>query len=82
MLMNGHCSKDTKQAMSTHTTMENIFVLIFVFVSGVCTFDGIAEHEGRKAELPMCDLYLLLRKCLFFLFVFNLFLFNDLINKC
>ena len=39
-------------------------------------FDGIAEHEGRKAIF-------VLRNCLFFLlFLFNLFLFNDLINKC
>ena len=29
-------------------------------------FDGIAEHEGRKTELPMRDFYL--RKCLFFCF--------------
>ena len=35
-------------------------------------FDIIAEHED------FC-----LRNCLFFLlFLFNLFLFNDLINKC
>ena len=43
-------------------------------------FDGIAEHEGRKTELA--NAIFVLRNCLFFLlFLFNLFLFNDLINK-
>ena len=41
-------------------------------------FDGIAEHESRKTELPIANL---LRNCLnLLLFLFNLFLFNDLIN--
>ena len=41
-------------------------------------FDGIAKHEGRNR-----DFFFLLRKCLIFLlFLFNLFLFNDSINKC
>ena len=31
-------------------------------------FDGIAEHEDHKTELANA--------------IFNLFLFNDLINKC
>ena len=52
--------------------MENIVVLIFDFM-----FDGIAEHEGRKTELANA---IFLRNYLFFLF--NLFLFNDFINKC
>ena len=46
-------------------------------------FDGIAEHEGHKTVLPMRDffyLFIFLRMCCFFLFLFNLFLFNDLIN--
>ena len=43
-------------------------------------FHGIAEHEGRKT-VGERDFFL--RHCLFFLlFIFNLFLFNDLINKC
>ena len=44
-------------------------------------FDGIAKHEDRKTELPIV---IFLRNCFFFflLFLFNLFLFNDLINKC
>ena len=37
-------------------------------------FDGITEHEGRKTELPIAILFLL--------FLFNLFLFKELINKC
>ena len=42
---------------------------------------GIAEHEGRKTELPIA--IFVLQNCLFFLrFLFNLFLFNCLINKC
>ena len=43
-------------------------------------FDGIAEHEGRKTELSNAICF---TKLLFsLLFLFNLFLFNDLINKC
>ena len=43
-------------------------------------FDGITEHECRKTELPIAIFF---KNCLFFLlFLFNLFLFNDLINKC
>ena len=43
-------------------------------------FDGIAEHDGRKTELANA---IFLRNCLFLLlFLFNLFLLNDLINKC
>ena len=39
-------------------------------------FDGIAEHEGRN-----CNFFF--RNCLFFLlYLFNLFIFNDLIKKC
>ena len=42
-------------------------------------FDGIAEHEGRETELANA-IFFFLRNCLFFLlFLFNLFLFNDLI---
>ena len=38
-------------------------------------FDGIAEHEGRKTELPIA---ICLQNCLFFLlFLINLFLFKD-----
>ena len=49
-------------------------------------FDEIAEHEGRKTELPNAIFFFF--KIFFFylffflLFLFNLFLFNDLINKC
>ena len=44
-------------------------------------FDGIAKHEGRKQS---CRLqFFFLQNCLFFLlFLFNLFLFNDIVNKC
>ena len=42
-------------------------------------FDRIAEHKGRKTELANA---IFLRNFLFFLlFLFNLFLFNDLINR-
>ena len=42
-------------------------------------FDGIAEDKGRKTELANASF---LRNFLFFLlFLFNLFLFNDLINR-
>ena len=40
-------------------------------------FDGIAEHEGRKSERDLFTKLLI-----FLLFLCNLFLFNDLINKC
>ena len=37
-------------------------------------FDGTAEHEGRKTELPIA---IVLRNCLFFLlFLFSLFRFD------
>ena len=29
-------------------------------------FDGIAEHEGRKTELPIAIFFFFLRNCLFF----------------
>ena len=47
-------------------------------------FDGRAEHEVVEREVAERDcLFFVLRNCLFFyLFLFNLFLFNDLINKC
>ena len=48
-------------------------------------FEGIAEHEGRKTELAnlFFFFFFFLRNCLLFLlFLFNLFLFDDLINKC
>ena len=44
--------KTSKHVLSTRTTMESIFVLIFTLF-GVCMFDGIAEHDGRKTELPL-----------------------------
>ena len=55
-------------------------------------FDGIAEREDRKTELPIamflfvclffCCYFYCYNKLLYFLqFLFNLFLFNDLINK-
>ena len=45
-------------------------------------FDGIAEHDGRRT-VSKRDFFFFLRNCLFFLlFLSNLFLFNDLINKC
>ena len=41
-------------------------------------FDGIAEHEVAER-----DFFCFLRNYIFvYLFLFNLFLFNDLINKC
>ena len=43
-------------------------------------FDGIAEHEGRKTELPIALLFYEIA-IFFLLFLFNLFLFNDFINK-
>ena len=44
-------------------------------------FDGIAEHDGHKTELANAIFFI--RNCLFFLlFLFYLFLFNGLINKC
>ena len=42
-------------------------------------FYGIAEYEGRKTELPIAIFF---TKLLNFSTVFNLFLLNDLINKC
>ena len=43
-------------------------------------FDGLAENEDRKTELQTAIAFL--PNCLFFLlFLFNLFLFNDLIKK-
>ena len=46
-------------------------------------FDGIAEHEVTECEVAKRDCFFFLRNCLvFYLFPFNLFLFNDLINKC
>ena len=44
-------------------------------------FNGIAEHEGRKTELPVAICFYEI-DYFFLLFLFNLFLFNDLINKC
>ena len=45
-------------------------------------FDGIAEHEAAEREVAERDCFFL-RNCLFFyLFLLNLFLFNDLIHKC
>ena len=43
-------------------------------------FDGIAEHEGCKTELPIAIFNDI--AYVFLLFLFNLFLLNDLINKC
>ena len=47
-------------------------------------FDGIAEHEVAGREVAERECFFFLRNCLFFFysFLFNLFLFNDLINKC
>ena len=46
-------------------------------------FDGIAEHAGRKTSWRTRFVFVFLRNRLFFLlFLFILFLFNDLINKC
>ena len=50
-------------------------------------FDGIAEDEVAEREVVECDCFVLFfffpRNCLFFyLFLFSLFLFNDLIHKC
>ena len=42
-------------------------------------FDGIAEHEVTEREVVECDCFF---TKLHFFFFFNLFLFNDLINKC
>ena len=44
-------------------------------------FGGIAELRWSSNRVGERDCFL--RNCLFFLlFLFNLFLFNDLINKC
>ena len=47
-------------------------------------FDGIAEHKGHNRNFFFFFFFFFfLRNCLFFLlFLFNLILFNDLINKC
>ena len=46
-------------------------------------FDGIAEHEGCKTELPATIFFFYYEIAYFFLlFLFNLFLINDLIIKC
>ena len=50
-------------------------------------FDGIAEQEVAECEVAERECFLFcfffLRNCSFFyLFLFNLFLLNDLINKC
>ena len=42
-------------------------------------FDGIAEHEGRKTELANAIFFCEIAYFFFLLFIFNLFLFNDLI---
>ena len=44
-------------------------------------FDGIAEHECGKTELPIAIFFYEIAY-FFLLFLFHLFLFNDLINKC
>ena len=44
-------------------------------------FDGIAEHEGSKIELPIAICFYEIAY-IFLLSLFNSFLFNDLINKC
>ena len=41
-------------------------------------FDGIAEHEVAKRDFFFFTKLLIF----YFLFLFNLFLFNDMINKC
>ena len=48
-------------------------------------FDGIAVHEVAEREVAERDFFFFffLQNCLsFYMFLFNLFLFNDLINKC
>ena len=48
-------------------------------------FDGIAENEVVESEVAErdCFFFFFLRNCLFsYLFISNLFLFNDLIHKC
>ena len=47
-------------------------------------FDEIAEHEVAEREAAERDCFFFFsRNCLFsYLFLFNLCLFNDLINKC
>ena len=62
--------------------MENTFVLIFSsfkeYVQSM--FDGIAEHE--VAERDYYYFFFFTKLLIFYLFLFDLFLFNDLINKC
>ena len=48
--MNGHCFKDIVKVLSTHTTMENIFVLIFSLFREY-VFGWNSRTEGRKTEL-------------------------------
>ena len=46
-------------------------------------FDGIPKHEGRYRDfLRSCFFFFFYCFFFFFFFFFNLFLFNDLINKC
>ena len=79
--MNVHCSKDIEISIVYTYNHVKYFCINILFAQGVCMFGRIAEHEGRKTELPIA-IYIL-RNCLFFVpFLFNLFLFNDLINKC
>ena len=71
---------------------ENDFILLLkkhntknytinVYPTTVYMFDVIAEHEGRKTELPIAFFFYDIAY-FFLLFLFNLFLFNDLIIKC
>ena len=49
--MNGHCSKDIVTSTVYTYNHGKYFCINILFVYGVCMFDGIAEHEGRKTEL-------------------------------
>ena len=66
--MNGHCSKDVVTTIVYTYNHGKYFCINILFVYGVCMFDGIAEHEVTEHDF-------------FLLFLFNLFLFNSLINK-
>ena len=48
ILINRHCSKDIVTSIVYTYNHRKYFCIYILFVLGVCMFDGIAEHEGRK----------------------------------
>ena len=88
--MNGHCSKDIVTSIVYTYNRGKYFCINILFVLGVCMFDGIAEHEVAEREVAERECFFVFFLLFFFffffffyeiayLFLFNLFLFNDLI---